>query len=111
MRPTPPACSPAVRAAYPDDAADPAKLAQDAFTDAAMAAPARWYAAQASKKAGAWLYEFPYVRVVRRGKIPGANHTSENPYVFDTQMIVPNYAVRDRRRRTARSPPSCIRAG
>jgi len=32
------------------------------------------------------------VRVVRRGKIPGANHTSENPYVFDTQMIVPNYS-------------------
>jgi para-nitrobenzyl esterase len=33
------------------------------------------------------------VRVVRRGKIPGANHTSENPYVFDTQMIVPNYSA------------------
>ncbi len=86
------ALSPGVRAAYPDDAADPTKLAQDAFTDATMAAPARWYAAQASKKAAAWLYEFPYVRVVRRGKIPGANHTSENPYVFDTQMIVPNYS-------------------
>ncbi len=84
--------SPAVKAAYPEEAADPAKLAQAAFTDAVMAAPARWYAAQASKKAGAWLYEFPYVRVVRRGKIPGANHTSENPYVFDTQMIVPNYS-------------------
>ncbi|HWF78197.1 MAG TPA: carboxylesterase family protein [Caulobacteraceae bacterium] len=86
------ALSPAVKAAYPDEAADPAKLAQAAFTDAVMGAPARWYAAQASKKAGAWLYEFPYVRVVRRGKIPGANHTSENPYVFDTQMIVPNYS-------------------
>jgi para-nitrobenzyl esterase len=84
--------APTVKAAYPDEAADPAKLAQAAFTDAMMAAPARWYAAQASKKAGAWLYEFPYVRVVRRGKIPGANHTSENPYVFDTQMIVPNYS-------------------
>ena len=84
--------SPAVKAVYPDEAADPAKLAQAAFTDAVMAAPARWYAAQASKKAGAWLYQFPYVRVVRRGKIPGANHTSENPYVFDTQMIVPNYS-------------------
>ena len=84
--------APAVKAAYPDEAADPAKLAQAAFTDAVMGAPARWYAAQASRKAGAWLYEFPYVRVVRRGKIPGANHTSENPYVFDTQMIVPNYS-------------------
>jgi para-nitrobenzyl esterase len=83
----------AVRAVYPDEAADPAKLAQTAFTDATMGAPARWFAAKASAKAGAWLYEFSYVRVVRRGKIPGANHTSENPYVFDTQMIVPNYAA------------------
>jgi para-nitrobenzyl esterase len=87
------AVSPAVRAAYPEDAADPAKLAQDIFTDATMGAPARWFAAKASAKAGAWLYEFSYVRVARRGKIPGANHTSENPYVFDTQMIVPNYSA------------------
>jgi para-nitrobenzyl esterase len=83
----------AVKAAYPDLASDPAKLAQAMFTDKAMGAPARWFAARASAKAGAWLYEFSYVRVVRRGKIPGANHTSENPYVFDTQMIVPNYAA------------------
>ncbi|MFI4936750.1 MAG: carboxylesterase family protein, partial [Caulobacterales bacterium] len=54
--------------------------------------PARWLAARQSARANAWLYEFSYVRVVRRGKIPGANHTSENPYVFDTQMIVPNYS-------------------
>ena len=84
--------SAAQKAAYPDDAADPAKLAQDMFTDAAMGAPARWFAARASLKAPAWLYEFSYVRVARRGKIPGANHTAENPYVFDTQMIVPNYS-------------------
>ncbi|HEY1427146.1 MAG TPA: carboxylesterase family protein [Caulobacteraceae bacterium] len=101
--------SPAIRAAYPEDASDPAKLAQDAFTDAAMAAPARWYAAQASKKGGAWLYEFPYVRVVRRGKLPGANHTSENPYVFDTQMIVPNYSseIVDEDRKLAAFMHSC----
>ena len=86
------ATSAATRAAYPEDASDQAKLAQDMFTDAAMGAPARWFAARASAKAGAWLYEFSYVRVARRGKIPGANHTSENPYVFDTQMIVPNYS-------------------
>jgi para-nitrobenzyl esterase len=83
----------AVKAAYPDLTSDPAKLAQAMFTDGTMGAPARWFAAQASKKAGAWLYEFSYVRVGRRGKIPGANHTSENPYVFDTQMIVPNYSA------------------
>ena len=86
------AANPEVRAAYTDEAGDSTKLAQDLFTDAVMGAPARWYASKASAKAGAWLYEFSYVRVVRRGKIPGANHTSENPYVFDTQMIVPNYS-------------------
>jgi len=87
------AAAPAAKAAYADLAGDPAALAQAMFTDAAMAAPARWFAAQASRKSRAWLYEFSYVRVVRRGKIPGANHTSENPYVFDTQMIVPNYST------------------
>jgi para-nitrobenzyl esterase len=103
------AASPAVKAAYPDEAADPNKLAQSMFTDAVMAAPARWFAAQASKKAGAWLYEFSYVRVVRRGKIPGANHTSENPYVFDTQMIVPNYSaeIQDDDRQVAAFMHSC----
>jgi para-nitrobenzyl esterase len=81
------------KAAYADEAADANRQAQDIFTDATMAAPARWIAGKASAKAPAWLYQFSYVRVVRRGKIPGANHTSENPYVFDTQMIVPNYAA------------------
>ena len=83
---------PAVVAAYPEDAADPAKLARAIFNDEAMGAPARWIAGKQSAKAPAWLYYFSYVRVVRRGKIPGANHTSENPYVFDSQMGIPNYA-------------------
>ena len=49
------------------------------------------------------------MRVVRRGKIPGANHTSENPYVFDTQMIVPNYAseIQDADRQVAAYMHSC----
>jgi para-nitrobenzyl esterase len=98
-----------VKAAYAGEAADPSKLAQSLFTDAAMGAPARWFAGQASKKAGAWLYEFSYVRVVRRGKIPGANHTSENPYVFDTQMIVPNYSseIQDADRQVAAFMHTC----
>jgi para-nitrobenzyl esterase len=87
------AASPLVRAAYPDLAADPAKLAQAMFTDAMVAAPARWFARQEAGKSRAWLFEFSYVRVARKGRIPGANHTSENPYVFDTQTIIPNYAA------------------
>ena len=84
--------SPAVVAAYPDVSTDPAKLARAIFDDQAMGAPARWIARRQSAKAPAFLYYFSYVRVVRRGKIPGANHTSENPYVFDSQMGIPNYA-------------------
>jgi para-nitrobenzyl esterase len=84
--------APALVAAYPDEAADPAKLARAIFDDEAMGAPARWIAGRQSAKAPAFLYYFSYVRVVRRGKIPGANHTSENPYVFDSQMGIPNYA-------------------
>jgi para-nitrobenzyl esterase len=103
------ALKPEVKAAYPNEAADPSALAQAAFTDGVMGAPARWFAAQQSKKASAWLYEFSYVRVVRRGKIAGANHTSENPYVFDTQMIVPNYAaeIQDPDRAVAAFMHSC----
>jgi para-nitrobenzyl esterase len=84
--------APAIVVAYPDEAADPAKLARAIFDDEAMGAPARWIAGRQSAKAPAFLYYFSYVRVVRRGKIPGANHTSENPYVFDSQMGIPNYA-------------------
>jgi len=103
------AASAETKVAYPDQAADPDKLAQAMFTDAVMGAPARWFAAQASKKSGAWLYEFSYVRIARRGKIPGANHTSENPYVFDTQMIVPNYSseIQDADRQVAAFMHSC----
>jgi para-nitrobenzyl esterase len=87
------AASAETKAAYAAEAPDDARLAQAMFTDSAMGAPARWIAARQSAKAPAWLYYFSYVRVVRRGKIPGANHTSENPYVFDSQMGIPNYAA------------------
>ncbi|HEY3887011.1 MAG TPA: carboxylesterase family protein [Caulobacteraceae bacterium] len=87
------AASAETKAAYAAEiGGDDAKLAQAMFTDGAMGAPARWIAAKQSAKSPVWLYYFSYVRVVRRGKIPGANHTSENPYVFDSQMGIPNYA-------------------
>ena len=87
------AASVETKAVYVAEAPDDARLAQAMFTDSAMGAPARWIAARQSAKAPAWLYYFSYVRVARRGKIPGANHTSENPYVFDSQMGIPNYAA------------------
>jgi para-nitrobenzyl esterase len=103
------AASPETKAAYADLASDSARQAQAMFTDAAMGGPARWIAARASAKAPAWLYYFSYVRVARRGKIPGANHTSENPYVFDSQMGIPNYAneIVDDDRALAKEMHSC----
>ena len=79
------------------------------FTDAVMGAPARWLARQEARKTSAWLYEFSYVRVSKRGRIPGANHTSENPYVFDTQTIIPHYSaeITDQDRRVAAFMHGC----
>ena len=49
------------------------------------------------------------MRVNRRGKLPGANHTSEIPYVFDSQMAVPVYKleIQDEDRAMARRVHSC----
>ena len=70
------------------------RIRSDAImTDAMMGAPARWIAARMSARPRSWLYYFSYVRVVRRGRLPGANHASEIPYVFDTQGLVPNYSA------------------
>lgn len=85
--------APEVRAAYAAEAGDDVALAHAVFTDSFGGGPARWIARQQSAHAPAWLYEFTYVRVIRRGKIPGANHTSEIPYVFDSQMAVPVYKL------------------
>ena len=78
-------------------------------TDSIMGAPARWIAARTSARPRSWLYYFSYVRVVRRGRLPGANHASEIPYVFDSQALVPNYAaeITDEDRAMAKVVHSC----
>ncbi|HEX5377287.1 MAG TPA: carboxylesterase family protein [Phenylobacterium sp.] len=77
--------SPAVRAAYPEEAAQgEAALGAAAFTDAAMGAPARWIAAQASRgRAPAWLYHFSYVGARFRPMVTRAFHTAEIQYVLE----------------------------
>lgn len=52
------------------------------FTDSVMGGPARWVAGEASQAAPTYLYHFSYVASVRRGKVPGAQHGSEIPFVF-----------------------------
>jgi para-nitrobenzyl esterase len=84
---------PAVKTAYAKEADDDAGVANALFTDFAMGAPARWVAGKASSGAPAWLYYFSYVRVAQRSRLPGANHASEIPYVFDSQDVIPGYST------------------
>ncbi|HEY0301708.1 MAG TPA: carboxylesterase family protein [Rhizomicrobium sp.] len=76
--------TPAARALYAADASSEQALAEAAFTDSIMGAPAHWVAAKAAGGAPSWLYHFSYVAAVRRGMTPGAAHGSEIPYVFAT---------------------------
>ena len=98
-----------LRPVYADSAPEDLAYANAVFTDTVMGAPARWIAAKASDHSRSWLYYFSYVRAVRRGRLPGANHASEIPYVFDTQGLVPNYAaeITDEDRAMARLTHSC----
>jgi para-nitrobenzyl esterase len=79
------------KAAYAGEASDEA-LAHDIFTDQIMGAPARWIAAKSSATEPTWLYYFSYVRVKQRAHLPGANHASEIPYVFNNQSDIPVYS-------------------
>lgn len=99
----------AAKALYASEAKGDADLARLLFTDAFGGAPARWIAGKASKAAPAYLYHFSYVRVVKRSVLPGANHASEVPYVFDSQMSVPVYKleIQEEDRAMARRVHSC----
>jgi para-nitrobenzyl esterase len=74
--------APTVVAAYLDQKLDDRALADALFTDGVMGAPARWIAAKAATGAPSWLYHFSYVPDSRRGKVPGAGHATEIPFVF-----------------------------
>jgi para-nitrobenzyl esterase len=75
--------TPAQKAAYAGLGSDQA-TADALYTDTVMAAPARWIAGKASAGAPSFLYHFSYVAAAMRGKVPGASHGSEIPYVFET---------------------------
>lgn len=81
-----------VKAAYASTGDRDEVVAQTLFTDMVMGAPARWIAASNAAKAPSWLYYFSYVRVAQRARLPGANHASEIPYVFDSQDAIPVYS-------------------
>lgn len=60
--------------------------------DDLFAASARWLARKHSRRAPAWVYEFDHVSAGLRGKVPGAGHGAEVPYVFDTLDATPRLA-------------------
>ena len=72
----------ALKAAYADEKLDDRGLADALFTDGIMGAPARWIAGKAASGAPSYLYYFSYVPEARRGKVPGAGHATEIPFVF-----------------------------
>lgn len=68
---------------------DDTKLARDLFRDANFAAPSRWVARIASASVPVFLYRFSYIRERQRGRVAGASHGSEIPYVFDSWRQAP----------------------
>ena len=75
---------PAIRAAYPDEAAQGEEaLARAVFGDRIMVAPARWIAARAAGGQPAWLYHFSYVGSRYRPMLTRAFHAAEIQYVFE----------------------------
>jgi para-nitrobenzyl esterase len=99
---------PALRAAYGPEAQDPAAFAQALFTDAAMAAPARWIAAQAASGRPAWLYRFSYVGSRFRLQTTKAAHAAEIQYVLDSWgRRTPASAISDEDRAMARLMHAC----
>jgi para-nitrobenzyl esterase len=79
-----------LRTLYPGAASD-TQLAQQAFGDATFVAGARFVARSVAAHAQpVYLYHFDYVAEKRRGKVPGAGHGSEIPYVFDSTDKLPS---------------------
>jgi para-nitrobenzyl esterase len=69
--------------------ADDSALAHALFRDFNFAGPARWIARRCSVKAPVFLYRFSYIRERQTGRVPGASHGSEIPYVFDSWQQAP----------------------
>jgi len=84
----------ALKALYqiPDGAGDDVltPITNQIFGDSAFSAPARdLVRMQAAAGLPAYLYFFDYVSTFRRGKMPGAIHGADVPYVFQTLGEIP----------------------
>jgi para-nitrobenzyl esterase len=73
-----------VKAAYAADASTANDLGYQLYTDSHSGAPARWTARMTAAGRPTYLYLWTYVRSAERGKVRGAAHGSEAPYLFDS---------------------------
>jgi para-nitrobenzyl esterase len=83
-------------------------LAYALWTDLHVAAPARWIAKLTAGGAPTYLYYFSYVSPDQRGKVRGAAHASELPYVFDNwNKVAPGLSTADEVRAVTKRVHSC----
>jgi para-nitrobenzyl esterase len=78
-----------VLAAYAEEGLEGKDLAYSIYTDRHNGAPARWIAAQTSRGAPSYLYQFSYVPTVMRGSVRGAMHGRDIFHIFDSWHKIP----------------------
>src|SRR5688572_3570796 len=99
---------PSVLSAYSGESQAQEDLAYALWTDLHVAAPARWIAKMTAGGAATYLYYFSYVPPDQRGKVRGAAHASELPYVFDNwKKAAPGLEVADDVRAATKRVHSC----
>jgi para-nitrobenzyl esterase len=97
-----------LKTVYAGDGKVGADLGYQMYTDQHVGAPARWVADKASEGAPSYLYLFSYVRSEYRGKVRGAAHGDELPFVFDAwSRAYPQVTLTDEDRAATRMMQSC----
>lgn len=100
--------SPELLAAYASDQLTSNDLGTQMYTDAHVAAPARWIAGKAASGAPSYLYQYSYVLSMQQGKTRGATHGSELPFVFDIwSKAMPQLPLSDDDRKVTKLMHSC----
>jgi para-nitrobenzyl esterase len=91
--------SDAVKQAYKMEGVVGDDLGYSMYTDSHVGAPARWIAKQMAAGAPSYLYHYSYVRPADRGKVRGASHGAELPFVFDSwSKVAPELRLSDEER-------------
>jgi para-nitrobenzyl esterase len=97
-----------LKAVYFSEGKTGADLGYQMYTDQHVGAPARWIADQASGGAPSYLYLFSYVRTANRGRVRGAAHGEDMPFVFDNwAKTFPQLQLSDEDRAATSMMQSC----